>query len=89
MSIKLNVTDEQKKQLANLDIEARVLNSLLNERKSIISEIVKGILEVNSLSSKLYVMKFNSHKDLWEAELIPGVISLPGKVGVNPKGNGG
>jgi len=77
MSIKLKVSDADKKQMANHDIEARVLNALLGERRFLLETKAKEILETNGLSSSLYVMSFNPAKDEWEAMLKPGIISVP------------
>lgn len=83
MSIKLDVTQEQKMQMANLVTECGVLNNLLKERRDAIENKVKEILASNALSPKLYALKFNISKDLWEAELGQGVLTLPGD-GIKP-----
>ena len=77
MSIKLKVSDADKKQIVNHDIEARVLNALLGERRFLIEAKAKEILETNGLSPSLYAMYFNPAKDEWEAKLKPGIISIP------------
>ena len=77
MSIKLKVSDADKKQMGNYAIESRVLDALLGERKFLMETRAKEILEVNGLSSGLYVMSFNPAKDEWIAMLKPGVISVP------------
>lgn len=77
MSIKLQVTEQDKKQMANLSMECQVLNNLLVERRAALQNKVGEILTTNALSPKLYVLKFNPGKDLWEAELKVGVIAVP------------
>lgn len=77
MSIKLNVTGEQKKQLANLSVESKVLFNLANERKFLMEQVGAKILQDNHLDPKLYAMQFNSGKDNWTATLKPGSISIP------------
>ena len=77
MSINLNVTDEDKKLMANLLTECQVLDHLLRERKVFFEATGKKILETNSLSVNLYALRFDSRKDTWEAILKPTAISIP------------
>jgi len=77
VSIKLNVTDEDKKHLANLDIEVKVLGNLFNQRRAMLEQKAISILETNSLSPKLYAITFNVAKDEYEAILKPGAITIP------------
>lgn len=77
MSIRLNVTDEQKKRMANLNLEARVLNNLLEERKAMMDILGKEIMTANGLSVNTYNMFFSVSKDTWEATLKPSAITIP------------
>ena len=77
MSIELKVSDNDKRQMANLLTECQVLDNLLMERRSLLESKGREILDTNSLSPKLYAMRFDSRKDIWEAVLKPGVISVP------------
>ena len=83
MGVKLNVTDEDKTQLANLNIEAQVLSNLLAERKARMDKKAREILETNSLSTSIYAMIFSVADDKWEAVLKPGAISVP-QNGIRP-----
>lgn len=91
MSIKLKVTDEQKNHMANFDIEARVLDNMLKERKVLMDKEAVEILTTNGLDHKLYAMRFSPGQDLWEAILKPGAIAVPvpGSNIRNIRGNGG
>lgn len=75
MSIKLNVTDEDKRRVSNLSIEVQVLNNLLAERRAMMDKKVGDILDANSLSPRLYALAFS--EDKWEAVLKPGSIAIP------------
>ena len=77
MSIKLKVTEQDKKVMSNCNIEVRVLDKLVAERKFIMEKKVKEVMEYNQLNSKLYMLKFNVAQDTWEAELLPGALTLP------------
>ena len=77
MSIKLKVTDDNKKLLANLSVEVRVLNTLANERRFIMEQRANAILKGNDLDPKLYAMQFNPSEDKWTAILRPGAITVP------------
>lgn len=79
MSIQLKVTDQDKAQMANLSMETQVLNNLLIERRTALELKAQEILNSNALSPKMYSIKFNPGKDLWEAELKQGQIIVPSK----------
>ena len=91
MSIKLKVTDETKKQLANLNIETQVLSKLTVERKAFMDALGREILVTNGLDPKLYSVVFSPANDKWEAVLKPDALTIPAP-GTNLqkiKGNGG
>ena len=78
--MKLTLTDQDKAQMANLLTESQVLNNLLAERRAALEVKAQEILNSNALSPKLYALKFNPGKDLWEAELKRGQLIVPGKI---------
>lgn len=69
MDIKEKVTIEQKNQMRNLMIEISVLDNLLKERKAMLQETGVEIITKAGLSPKTYNLRFNSGKDIWDAEL--------------------
>jgi len=75
--MKLNVSDEHKKHMANLSIEAQVLNNLLQQRKAMLEEVGRNILTTNGCSPKLYALSFSAAKDEWEAILKPNALTVP------------
>lgn len=77
MSIKLEVTDQDKQQMANLSTECQVLNNLLGERRAALDNKAREILTTNALSPNLYALKFNPGQDLWEAVLKQGGLIVP------------
>lgn len=77
MDIKDKLTEQDKQQLQGLALECQVLNNLLGERRAILQSKAEEILARLDLSPKLYNMKFNPGKNLWEAELKAGAIVLP------------
>jgi len=77
MSIKLKVTDEDKKQMAKFAVEERVLIALANERRFLLNSKAQDILTTNGMSPKLYAMNFSAPEDKWEAVLRPGAIAVP------------
>lgn len=77
MGIKLNVTDEDKRRMANFATEFQVLSALIRERKFLMDEKAVDILIANGLDPKLYAMNFLPSKDRWDAVLKPGAISIP------------
>lgn len=77
MSIKLEVREEDKAQMANLMTECQVLRNLLKERQAALENKAREILTTNALSPELYALKFNLGQNLWEAELKQGGLVLP------------
>ena len=77
MGIKLKVTDEDKKQVASFAVEEQVLVVLAKERRFLLNSKAQDIITANGLSPKLYIMRFDAAKDMWEAQLKPGSISMP------------
>ena len=77
MGIKLKVTDEDKNQMGRFAVEEQVLVALAKERRFLINSKGQDILTTNGLSPKLYVMRFDAAKDMWEAQLKPEAIAIP------------
>ena len=77
MGVKLNLTDEQKKMMANLNIEFKVLSQLATERRAIMDSTARDILTTNGYSPKLYALSFSPAKDSWEAILKPNALTVP------------
>ena len=73
----LNVTPEQKAQMAHLFTECQVLQNLLRRSETALKQKAKDILTANGLSTELYNLTFNLGKDLWEAQLKEDVLTLP------------
>ena len=78
MGIKVNVAEQDKALMSSLLTECHVLTNLLKERRAILEVKGKEILATNALSSKLYNLRMNPGKDIWEAELKQSPIVLPG-----------
>ena len=77
MGIKLKVTDDDKKQVASFAIEEQVLVALAKERRFLLNSKAQDIITANGLSPKLYIMRFDTAKDMWEAQLKPDVLAIP------------
>ena len=73
----IEVTKEQKNQIAMLTTERQLIAKLLNERQKLLELQVIEVLKANNLDARVYNISFNLQKDTWEAQLRPGVLSLP------------
>ena len=79
MNIKVNITEDQKKQLSRFLAEGQVLSTLLTERQAMLGGKVREILTSNALSPTLYVLQFNPKENLWEAKPKQEKLILPKK----------
>jgi hypothetical protein len=81
IDIKDKLKTEDKQILSNLVLESKVLETLLQERRNILSSEIKRIMAANKIDSKIYNLHVNPTKDVWELvmkpELMAPVAHLP------------
>ena len=77
LAIPLQVSDQDKRQIAALFTECQVLKNLYNRHELALRQKAHEILKANNMSQELYAFHFDAGQDIWEAQLKKDALSLP------------